>query len=750
MLRRVWNREVFEKKPLVFYGLVFVFFLVLSLVYTWPVAADFNRTIPGFFPSDQDQNIWSLWWLKHALLDLHSNPYNTEYLYYPYGTNLYLHSFNPVGGLLALPWSVLAGPIAAFNVTVLIGLTFTGVAATLLGQLVSGNRWAGLVAGYIITFSQNHFSFVNLGQLEFINLWPLLLYLVCLVKLTGPPLDPASDGLFPTGRKWWLAGTVVALLVAVFVTLYYAAYAALLTALYVLFRGLQERNWRWWRNTLVSLGIAWGVFAVLFSYQAWRIWQTLQLSGAKIDATPNVIVNESVTVHGYFTEFDGNVFLASLFGVGRYIPLNIVHYLGLGLLALAGIGFFRGRWSGREGWRGNWVWLAVGLFFAVASFGPTVRLDPNINPALGPTQFWLPWNWLQEIPLLNISHTPSRLALVWLICLGVLASQGAAWLLRLRPKARPWLGKVGLALVVVVLFLEGPALPTLNRVVETPLQVSVIRDDCARTNCGDGVTFDLPINVDNHTRDHDLMLYSALRQQPVMGGYLSRSIPVPYASVDSPFHLFLQLTSLDGDIFQPGYSRSVVNLLNQHNIRYVAVNQPRFAEVYGLSASRVSGYLGKVLGEQTRIYNANGLEVYRVPPALPAEKTPLVVPTGGWLLPEKEAQSGQPDLYKRWFVRNASVSIYTFEAGVKNVSFEAVAFYRTRHVNVTLNGQPVTTLTIEPAAMVTYNLPNLSLKAGENLLQLNAVEEPESPAKITPGSEDTRLLSVAVRRFKLE
>ena len=47
------------------------------------------------------------------------------------------------------------------------------------------------------------------------------------------------------------------------------------------------------------------------------------------------------------------------------------------------------------------------------------------------------------------------------------------------------------------------------------------------------------------------MLYSALRQQPVMGGYISRDIPVPYASVDSPFHLFLQFPAWTAIFFNP-------------------------------------------------------------------------------------------------------------------------------------------------------------------------------------------------------
>ena len=164
-----------------------------------------------------------------------------------------------------------------------------------------------------------------------------------------------------------------------------------------------------------------------------------------------------------------------------------MHYLGLGLLALAVLGFFFGKWGSRLGWRGNWVWLGLGLFFALASFGPTLRVDPQDNSTIGPTQFWLPWNWLQSIPLVNISHTPFRLALPWLVCLGVLAAQGTAWSPEFKPQKQPWLAKTALGVLIMILFLQGPALPVLNRVMDTPLQVSVIQQDCARTACGDGV-----------------------------------------------------------------------------------------------------------------------------------------------------------------------------------------------------------------------------------------------------------------------
>src|SRR5207248_10703381 len=37
---------------------------------------------------DGYNNIWNYYWLKTALLDLHRNPYFTDYIYYPTGISL--------------------------------------------------------------------------------------------------------------------------------------------------------------------------------------------------------------------------------------------------------------------------------------------------------------------------------------------------------------------------------------------------------------------------------------------------------------------------------------------------------------------------------------------------------------------------------------------------------------------------------------------------------------------------------------
>ncbi|NWJ96881.1 MAG: hypothetical protein HXX20_13945 [Chloroflexi bacterium] len=741
MPRRIWDNSVG------YYALAALFFLSLAVVYTWPVVLAFDRIIPGF-ATDQDQNIWSLWWVKYALLDLHTNPFHTNYLFYPYGTNLYLHALAPLLGVLVIPWNLFAGPIAAYNAAALFGLATTGVTATALGRTVSGNRWGGLVAGYIITFSPIHFSYVSLGQIEFLNLWPFLLYLLFLIKLTDRSVE--KTGPSPTknakyGTAWLIVGAAVSLVLAGFVTFYYVAFSLLFTLFYLLLRGLPERRWYWWRTILVRFALVWLLFALSFGYFGWRVWQSAHSGEVKVEARPIVIINESVTLHGYFTEFDANILLGKLLGLAHLAPLNRVHYIGFGVLVLAGLGLL---WGRRLGLRHTWVWLALALFFAIAAFGPTVRTDPHVNPEIGPTEAWLPWNWLQAIPLVNITHSPTRLALIALICVAMLVSQGVAYLsglaLKLRQHSGRFLWQLIPVTLVLVLVLEGPALPALTRSMPLPPQVSVIKADCASIGCGDALTLDLPFTQATYTRDSDLMLYGALRQRPVMGGYLSREIVNPYLSEKSPFHLFLNFKELNQDIFQlVPYQSSVVALLNDYKIRYLTVDQGEFERTYDLTPAEVTAYLTNLLGPEARIYTEEGLEIYRVPSPNLTAPTPLMIPTIGWQAIEKET------IPKRWMGDKASLVMYSFQETTTRLNFEAAAFHRLRHLAVTLNGQLVGTLEIQPDQMLEYRLDNLKLHKGENLVVFDPLEEPESPSEVLPGSKDTRRLTVTLRQVSL-
>src|SRR5689334_5613685 len=70
-LRR-WRTEV----------LVIGGYLLLTLLFTYPLVLHLGAYVVGLHV-DVEQYLWSFWWMRRALLELHTTPFFTHWLYYP-------------------------------------------------------------------------------------------------------------------------------------------------------------------------------------------------------------------------------------------------------------------------------------------------------------------------------------------------------------------------------------------------------------------------------------------------------------------------------------------------------------------------------------------------------------------------------------------------------------------------------------------------------------------------------------------
>ena len=76
-------------------------YALLTAVATYPLILHAGSSIPG--SDDAYQFYWNLWWVKRALVELHTNPYVIGDVFYPYGARLYFHTLNLLQDVLALP-----------------------------------------------------------------------------------------------------------------------------------------------------------------------------------------------------------------------------------------------------------------------------------------------------------------------------------------------------------------------------------------------------------------------------------------------------------------------------------------------------------------------------------------------------------------------------------------------------------------------------------------------------------------------
>ena len=243
-------------------------YAVLTVFMTWPIAANLSVEVPG--GGDAWQHIWNLWWVKHALLTLHTNPYHTDLLYYPDGVNLYFHTLVLTAGLTAIPLQLLGlNLISSYNLILLSTYVLAGLGAYLLCRYLTGNSWASFVGGLVFAFAPYHsahlFGHMNLASLQWIPFYVLLLLKALDWRPEGRSEELAvkerqkpPSGLLRSAfsSPWYALGAGALLAVNAYTEWTYAIFLVLLTGVIVAWRILLPSERR-----QVTAGIGWGLLA---------------------------------------------------------------------------------------------------------------------------------------------------------------------------------------------------------------------------------------------------------------------------------------------------------------------------------------------------------------------------------------------------------------------------------------------------------------------------------------------------------
>ena len=78
-------------------------YVALTALFTWPLPYFFFTHHVGESGGDARIYLWNLWWVRKALVDLHANPLRTDYIFYPVGIGLALHTLALLHGVLFVP-----------------------------------------------------------------------------------------------------------------------------------------------------------------------------------------------------------------------------------------------------------------------------------------------------------------------------------------------------------------------------------------------------------------------------------------------------------------------------------------------------------------------------------------------------------------------------------------------------------------------------------------------------------------------
>ena len=587
---------------------VLAIFVLLTLGLTWPLVAHLTSRVPGTatWAFDESTFLWNIWYLKHALLDLHSSPLHSDLIWYPLGTNLTLYTFNFFNALIALPLFLATNLPAASNLTLLLATALSGYGTYLLafyvlrtsygpadlshGSRGSSNftgrylqpmagaditlRLAAFLAGLIYGFASNRAIYTALGHYNFATTQWVPFYVLYLLKTLREPRT----------KNAVLAGLFFAL--AALADMTYASLLSLfsLVALLALWRHLKARRAAIVRMALAAL-VALLIWAPIllpvarefvnadYALTGWG--ETIKLSAdlqglvsptnlnPLLGASQQPPVGPSGTPSTPTWGSDGGsppAWRAELRAVeegkGRFSDINTV-FLGYMTLALALLGAMSARWSRRD--VGLWLWSA--LVFGVLALGPLLQIGGHYRFSLDNllpegVVVPLPFAVLHFIPFLNANRAPNRNSLVLMLALAVLAAFGAAWLfgkvsvwrssrsgLRSVSFGR-WLVPALAGLLAVALVVEHLAVPLPT----TDARVPAVYNQIA-TEPGDFTLLQLPLGWRNSfgvlgSERTQLQYYQSVHGKPIIGGNISHA-PAFQMDYFGRIPLFRALTRLE-------------------------------------------------------------------------------------------------------------------------------------------------------------------------------------------------------------
>jgi len=480
---------------------VFLLYLLLTLTATYPAV----RFLGSHFIGDGDTlvNAWNLWWIRWAVSHGDVLPLHTNMLYHPDGVSLAYHTLDLLNGYLAVVLQTIGRMSlpAAFNTISLLTFIASGLSMFILVRSLAGSATAGLIASLIFTFSPYRMGRVYFGNLDLYSTQfiPLLVWFLTRMSRTLRWRDAVGAGVALSLTGWCSLelgfGTGILTVFLFAFDLYGAKQLAMRLKRWLLF------------GLLTCVLMSPFIFPMIYNYQSFQdqadqsgasVWNSADLLGFFIpdrSTTPLVkrLGSEFIAqaIDQVYAGFSGNSCEKTVF-------------LGYSVLIMTAVSLFVARSSAVR------QWLFVAASFFALCLGPVLHVAGQ--PVFSP----MPYRLFFYLPLLKFGRSPSRLAIFLMLALAIVVGYGCAALERRWRRFR-WIAVP----IGVLIFLEFLVIPM--RLDSRAAVIPAYYDQLAKED-EESAVLDVPIDLYGAQGPAaNYMLYQTVHQQPIVGGYISRT-----------------------------------------------------------------------------------------------------------------------------------------------------------------------------------------------------------------------------------
>jgi hypothetical protein len=579
-------------------------FLAVAVVQTWPLLIHITNSIADSQSApipDTYAFLWDLSWVKQALVDLHTNPYETNYIVFPEGEHLYLHPLTLVNGVMSIPLQVATGNlIFSWNVLALLCFTFSGLATYAIGYRVTQNHLAAILAGFIFAFAPVVMMQFN-GRWHISTTWPIPLMVLFTLRF----LD--------NGRYREAAAAAVCWALLLYNNQEFALDAALFFALFftywsfVYFRRQQ-------REQLISLWKGGAVIAAV-----WLVLAAPLVIPASIDARSGDYFLPAGD-EDYSADLRSFIIPSPLWGPGTdpnggVVPphqpggtIENTLYLGGVPLLLATVALF----SIKRAPHRVLLWLLLFSLFFILSLGPWLYVTPTTKVSIP-----LPYQIYDQLPLFGDRRVPSRMLPFGMLGLAMVAAVGLDFLMAKMRHRHVLLGLAVGAVAIGLVGLEYWNPPVHTTRLQPPAILEQIRDEP-----GDFSVLDLPLGrrtgwgFNGHLTGAAIAdYYQSVHKKHVFGGFIARTKERTLAWLREEPGL-RRLAFIGEEPLPDDLDRTTVrSVFNKYQIKYVVLHRigPHGQPIdQPAPLDKMDEYVRTVVG-LTLVESGPELSVYRNP-----------------------------------------------------------------------------------------------------------------------------------------
>jgi len=714
--RSSWNRLLSStlRESLV----VTVLYAIITLAMTYPLIFVWRSAIPGW-AGDGEMFVWSLWWMKYALVNLHSNPGLTTYIFYPSTVNLLSADSTPMNGLLSVALQPLLGVLGSYDALYLFSFIGSGIGTYMLLRYKNCSKSAAFLGGAIFAFAPYRFAhgFGHFGLLttEWIPFFAL--YLVRSIR---------------EARSLYFVLTPLFFFMTVYSEAYYALHLAMLFVVILLLDWKLVRKKDFIKKLLtVSVPVSlllgapllWLVLDAMVRHSLSNVVQTLgeatwysaDLVGYLIPSVFNPLLGRYVS--GITSRFTGN---------------SCEYTTSLGYVTLFFVGYAVARLRKVRDVR---VWSLVALIFFLLSLGPILHVMGQTSFTRFNISVPLPYRLLYELfPPIRITRVASRFSIIAMLAASVLVGLALTdFLRRTSLRLRPSRMNMIVATILSLVLIEFAVVPmAVHTVPVSPFYYSL------RKETEDFAILDLPQDPRMREAGFEIaylyMYYQTIHQKKMVGGIIPRA---PDSILE-----FTDCAPVVSDLVYPFNSPDIIkidasiaqNVLGYYGIRYVILHRNLGLE----DRMRRDQILLSRFFDASPVYEDELISVYHAIP--PQRFLPFLRLESGW----NALEAWPPGIPTRWISGDAGVTIFNPESTIIQLQFSALSLQGPRTVEVYADSRLVCSLQVPENRFQVFQVRLQAMPGCPIAIRFHSREQCRTPKSLLI-NEDSRCLSIAFR-----